>query len=130
MGSQVAPGRSVPPWWRLFRDALGGSRQDFTEGSIGRAVAVLAIPMVLEMSMESTFGLVDALFVSRLGKEAAATVGLTESVLVLIFGVALGLCFSTTAMVARRIGEKDPDQAAVAAVQAILLGVFLPASRA
>ena len=83
MGPQVERAQSVSSHWKIIREAVSRShRHDFTEGSIPRAVAILAIPMVLEMSMESTFGLVDALFVSRLGKEAAATVGLTESMLV------------------------------------------------
>ncbi|MBM3811586.1 MAG: MATE family efflux transporter [Acidimicrobiia bacterium] len=109
----------------FVREALAGTEQDFTQGSIGRAVALLAIPMVLEMSMESLFGFVDAIFVTQLGKEAVATVGMTEAVLTLIFGVALGLSLSTTAMVARRVGEKDDEGAAVAAVQSILLGVVV-----
>ena len=110
-------------WLAFLRSAIAGTERDFTQGSIGRAVALLAIPMVLEMSMESLFGFVDALFVTRLGKEAVATIGITESILVLIYGVAWGLSMSTTAMVARRIGEKDPEGAAVAATQAILLGI-------
>jgi putative MATE family efflux protein len=112
-------------WLAFFREAVAGTQQDFTQGSIGRAVALLAIPMVLEMSMESLFGFVDALFVTQLGKEAVATIGLTESVLTLIFGVALGLSISTTAMVARRVGEKDYEGAAVAAVQSIYLGILV-----
>ena len=123
MGLDAQPVRARSSWWRFAREAVVGTQQDFTVAPIGRSVALLAIPMVLEMSMESTFGLVDAFFVARLGKAAAATVGLTESLLILIFGVALGLSFSTTAMVARRIGEKDEEGAAVAASQAILLGI-------
>ncbi len=105
--------------------AMAGTEQDFTRGPVGRAVFLLAVPMVLETSMESVFAICDVFFVSRLGAEAVATVGLTEAVVTLIFGVALGVSMGTTAMVARRVGEKDHDGAAVAAVQAIAAGVFL-----
>ena len=108
---------------RDLREAVVGSQQDFTQGSIGRAITLLAIPMVLEMSMESLFGIVDVFFVARLGADSIATVGLTESLITLIFGVALGLSMATTAMVARRIGEKNPEEASAAAVQAIILGI-------
>ena len=111
--------------WRSLLEAIRGTRQDFTEGSISRAVFLLATPMVLEMLMESLFAIVDVFWVTRLGADAVATVGLTESLLTLIFSVAIGVSMSTTAMVARRIGEKDSHGAAIAAVQAILLGVTL-----
>jgi putative MATE family efflux protein len=104
-------------------EALHGSRQDYTQGSIKRAIFLLAIPMVLEMFMESLFAVVDVFWVARLGEKAVATVGLTESVLALVYAVAMGLGLSATAMVARRVGEKDPEGAAVAGVQAIALGV-------
>ncbi len=106
-----------------LREALSGSARDYTEGSIGRAITLLAIPMVLEMMMESLFGIVDVFFVAKLGQDAVATVGLTESMLTLLFAVALGLSMATTAVVARRIGEKNPEQAAVAAVQSIAIGL-------
>jgi putative MATE family efflux protein len=106
----------------LLREALDGQHRDFTIGPLNRAIILLAIPMVLEMAMESLFGVVDGFFVARLGQDAVATVGFTESLLALVFGVAIGLSLSTTAMVARRIGEKDAAGAAVAAVQAIALG--------
>lgn len=109
--------------WRDLREAVSGSEQDFTEGSIGRAIMLLSIPMVLEMAMESLFGIVDVYFVSSLGPDATATVGLTDSMLTIIFGIAMGLCMATTAMVARRTGEKDKAGAAKAAVQAIFLGI-------
>jgi putative MATE family efflux protein len=109
--------------WRTIAEAIKGTHQDFTQGSISRAVFLLAIPMVLEMFMESLFALVDTLWVSRLGANAIATVGLTESMLALVFSVALGVSFSTTAMVARRTGEKDPEGAATAAMQSIFLGI-------
>ena len=108
-----------------MRQAVAGTEQDYTEGPLGRAVLLLAVPMVLEMSMESLFGILDVFWVGRLGPDAVATVGVTEALLTLIFAVALGLSLSTTATVARRIGEKDPEAAAVTAVQAILLGVLV-----
>lgn len=111
--------------WQLIREALVGSEQNFTEGNIGRAIVLLSIPMVLEMVMESLFGIVNVFWVSRLGADAIAAVGITESLLTLIFAVALGLSMATTAIVARRTGEKEPDAAAVAAVQAIALGVIV-----
>lgn len=109
--------------WQSIVEAIRGTQQDFTEGSISRAVFLLAIPMVLEMLMESLFAIVDVFWVTRLGSDAVATVGLTESMLTLVFSVAIGVSMSTTAMVARRIGEKNPHGASVAAVQAILLGI-------
>ena len=109
----------------MLKEALFGTQEDFTEGELNRAIALLAIPMILEMVMESLFGIVDVFFVSRLGADAVATVGLTESLLTLVFGVAIGLSMATTAFVARRIGEKDPEGAAETSVQAIILGVAL-----
>ncbi|MEE8251432.1 MAG: MATE family efflux transporter [Gemmatimonadales bacterium] len=109
--------------WPALVEAVRGSQQDYTAGPIGRAVLLLAVPMVLETAMESVFAVVDVFFVSRLGPHAVATVGLTESMLTLIYTVAFGLSIGVTAMVARRIGEKNPEGAARAAVQALLLGV-------
>jgi putative MATE family efflux protein len=114
-----------PGFWASIRDALRGSHQDFTSGDLNRSILLLAIPMVLEMALESLFAVVDTFWVGRLGADAVATVGLTESVLALVFAIGLGLSLSTTAMVARRIGEKDPEQAAVSAVQAIVLGILI-----
>ena len=111
----------------MLKEALFGTRQDFTEGSLNRAIVLLAIPMILEMVMESLFGIVDVFFVARLGSNAIATVGLTESLLTLIFGVAIGLSMATTAFVARRTGEKDPDGAANSAVQSILVAIAISA---
>ena len=110
-------------YWTAIREAIRGSQQDFTEGSLRRAIVLLAIPMVLEMVMESLFAVVDTFWVAHLGANAMATVGLTESVLMLVYCGAMGLSMSATAMVARRIGEKDSKGAAVAAVQAILVGI-------
>ncbi len=111
--------------WSSVREALKGSHQDYTTGSLNRSILLLAIPMVLEMVLESLFAVVDVFWVGRLGSNAVATVGLTESLLSLVFAIGLGLALSTTAMVARRIGEKDPEEAAVAGVQAIVLGLVI-----
>ncbi len=110
-------------FWATLREAVRGSRQDFTEGPIGRAIVLLAVPMVLEMVLESVFAVVDVFWVSKLGADAVATVGLTESMLALIYAVAIGISMGATATVARRIGEKDPENAARAAVQSIALGI-------
>src|ERR1700686_3802282 len=111
--------------WAALVEAVRGSHRDYTAGSLNRAILLLAVPMVLEMVLESLFAVVDVFWVGRLGANAVATVGLTESMLSLVFAVAMGLSLSTTAMVARRIGEKDPEGAAVAGVQAIALGVMV-----
>jgi putative MATE family efflux protein len=108
--------------WGAVRDALRGSERDYTEGPIGRAVLVLSIPMVLEMLMESIFVVCDIFFVARLGADAVATVGLTESLLAIVYTLAMGLSIGVTATVARRSGEHDRDGAARAAVQALALG--------
>jgi putative MATE family efflux protein len=109
--------------WTLVKQAVLGTQQDYTEGSLNRAVFLLSVPMILEMVMESVFGVLDVYFVGRLGPDAVASVGLTESFLAIVFAVAIGLSMSVTALVARRIGEKDPEAAAHTAVQAIALGV-------
>src|SRR4029079_11053385 len=116
------PAPALEGFWSGVREALRGSRRDYTEGAIGRAILMLAVPMVLEMVMESIFAVCDVFFVSRLGADAVATVGLTESMLTIIYALAMGLAIGATAMVARRTGERDADGAARAAVQAILLG--------
>ncbi|HEY1214528.1 MAG TPA: MATE family efflux transporter, partial [Bryobacteraceae bacterium] len=118
---------SKPTIWSFVREALRGSHRDFTTGSLNQAILALAIPMVLEMVLESLFAVVDVFWVGRLGANAVATVGLTESLLTLVFAVAMGLGMSTTAMVARRIGEKDAAGAAVAAVQAVAMGLLASA---
>jgi putative MATE family efflux protein len=119
------PQRAPRRIWRDIHDAILGTHRDFTEGSIGRAVFLLAVPMILEMAMESLFGIVDVFFVARLGTNAVATVALTEGMLTIVFGLALGLSMATTAMVARRTGERDPRGAAVAAVHSIGIGVVV-----
>ena len=117
-----------PSLWQAVRESIRGSHRDFTTGSLNRAIILLAIPMVLEMVLESLFAVVDVFWVGKLGADAVATVGLTESLLMLVFAVGIGLSMSTTAMVARRIGEKDPEDAAIAGVQAIFLGVLISLS--
>ena len=111
--------------WSALWEAVRGSHADYTSTNLNRAILLLAVPMVLEMVLESLFAVVDVAFVGRLGADAVATVGLTESMLSLVFAVGMGLSLSTTAMVARRIGEKDPEGAAVSAVQAIFLGLIV-----
>jgi len=106
-------------------EALRGSHRNYTEGPIGRSIVLLAIPMVLEMMMESVFAVVDIFWVAHLGTDAAATVGLTESLLTLIYALAMGLSIGATATIARRIGEKNPEGAARAAVQAIAIALFV-----
>jgi putative MATE family efflux protein len=125
MANGVTHRESFAAFWAAIREALGGSHQDYTTGSISRAIFLLAVPMVLEMAMESLFSIVDVFWVARLGENAVATVGLTESIMALLYGGAAGLSISATAMVARRVGEKDPEGAAVACVQAIALGIGL-----
>jgi putative MATE family efflux protein len=117
----------VPGFWASLRESLAGTHRDYTEGSIGRAIVLLAVPMVLEMCMESLFGVVDVFWVAHIGVDAIATVALTESGLTILFAVALGLSMAATAMVARRIGEKNDRAAGVVAVQAIVLGLIVSA---
>ncbi|HET7456440.1 MAG TPA: MATE family efflux transporter [Gemmatimonadaceae bacterium] len=123
----VAPAHADHGFWPSVREALRGSRQDYTEGTISRAIFLLAVPMVLEMAMESIFAVTDVFFVSRLGADAVATVGLTESMLTLVYAMAMGLGIGATAVVARRIGERDAEGAAHGAVQAVLLGLGVAA---
>jgi putative MATE family efflux protein len=126
VGAATAPEKSgASGFWATLREAVRGSERNFTEGDIGRAIFLLSVPMVLEMMMESLFGIVNVYWVAHLGKEQAAAVGVTESLLTVVFTVAIGLSMGTTAMVARRIGEKDPEGAARVAEQSILLGVLI-----
>ncbi len=117
--TQLAPADGG--FWSSVSEALRGSHRDYTEGSVGRSILVLAVPMVLEMIMESVFAVCDVFFVSRLGAAAVATVGLTESWLTLVYALAMGLAIAASATVARRTGERDRDGAARAAGQGILL---------
>ena len=111
--------------WQDIRDSLRGVEHDYTSGAIGRAILLLAVPMVVEMSMESIFAVVDVYFVGRLGAAAVATIGMTESLMIVIYTIAMGLSIGATATVARRIGEKDAEGAARATVQSLLLGAGL-----
>lgn len=113
---------------RVIWQSLKGANHDYTSAPLNRAVLLLAVPMVLEMVMESLFAVVDVFWVSRLGKEAIAVIGLTESVMTLIYAVAIGISFAATAIVSRRIGEKDPERAAQAAGQILLLGAVISAA--
>jgi putative MATE family efflux protein len=114
-----------PRFWAGVREALAGSRRDLTTAPLGRAVFLLAIPMVLEMVMESIFAIADIFWVSKLGANAIAAVGLTESLLTLVYAVAMGLAIGVGAVVSRRTGAKDHAGAARAAVQAVIIGVVL-----
>ncbi len=109
----------------LIKQSLNGELVDYTTGSIRRAVILLAIPMMLEMCMESVFAVVDIYFVSHLGKHATSTVGLTESVITIIYSLAIGMSMAATAMVARRIGEKNPEAATLAGMQALIVSVLV-----
>lgn len=109
----------------LIKQSLNGELLDYTQGSIRKAVILLAIPMMLEMSMESVFAVVDIYFVSHLGKHAVSTVGLTESVITIIYSLAIGISMAATAMVARRIGEKNPEAATKAGMQSILVSLII-----
>ena len=116
-------------YWRRARsfvsEALRDSETDFTVGPIRRALGLLAIPMMLEMSMEAIFAVVDIAFVSRLGTNAIAAVGLTEALITVLYAVAIGLGMGVTAMISRRIGAKDPIAAAYVMGQAIWVGAAL-----
>ena len=122
---ESADARSAYPTslWRAVPDAIRGSKEDYTKVPLPRAIVLLAIPMMLELVMESTFGLVDIYFVGKLGAAAVATVGLTGSLIILVFAIVMGLSMGTTATVARRIGEGDPEGAGLAAWHAVLAGV-------
>jgi MATE family, multidrug efflux pump len=126
MASELAAEPASTTLWATVRQALSGSHHgSYTEGSIDRAIVLLAIPMVLELVLESVFAVVDVFFVARVGPDAVATVGLTEALMTLIYSVAMGLATGATATVARRMGERDTEGAAIAGVQAIALGAFV-----
>jgi len=116
--------RKIHNFFKDILESVSGTEQDFTEGRLSRAIFLLSVPMVLEMVMESIFALVDIYFVSKLGSDSVATVGLTESVITIVYAIASGLSMATTSIVARRIGEKDRDKAGRAAFQSIITGVF------
>src|SRR2546423_3190213 len=121
----AATPESARGYWEKIKEALRGAHHDYTAGPIGRAIFLLAVPMVLETVLESVFAVVDVFFVSRLGADAVATVGLTESMMVLIYALAMGLGIGATATVARRIGERDSEGASHAAAQAVLLALLI-----
>ena len=112
-------------FWSLVRQSLRGDQYDYTQGSIRHAIILLAIPMILELSLESVFAVVDMFFVGKLGENAIATVGLTESVITIVYSIAIGLSTAATAMVARRIGEKNDDEAAHAGMQTMILSLIV-----
>ena len=116
--------QKVNRFYALLKESLNGEQQDYTQGSIRKAVFLLAVPMILELSLESVFAVVDMFFVGKLGQNAIATVGLTESVATIIYSLAIGLSTAATAIVARRIGEKNPEAAAHAGAQSIII-VFI-----
>ena len=112
-------------WWSLVKSSLKGDDYDYTRIPLNKAVVLLAIPMMLETSIEALFAITDIFFVAKLGTEAVATVGITEAVITLLYAIGIGLSISVTALVARRIGEKQVQRARIFAGQAILLGIFL-----
>lgn len=111
----------------LIKQSIRGGEYDYTQGSIRAAIVLLAIPMILELSLESVFALVDMFFVGKLGKNAIQTVGLTESVITIVYSVAIGLSMGATALVARRIGEKNPDEASHSGAQALIISLVITA---
>jgi len=126
--TEPTPDSTTPDsFWRSVGQALRGENHDYTSVPLNRAVLLLAVPMVLEMVMESLFAVTDVFWVSRLGKEAIAVVGLTESVMTLVYAIAIGISFAATAIVARRIGEKDPVRAAQSAGQILVIGTTISA---
>ncbi|MFZ2649809.1 MAG: MATE family efflux transporter, partial [Burkholderiaceae bacterium] len=125
-GRSTASQPEAPPTlWADLRAALRGTNADYTRIPLKRAVFLLAIPMMLELVLESTFAVVDIFFVAQLGASAVATVGLTETYLFLLYSVAMGLAMAVTAIVARRVGEQRGDEAALSAVPAVLLAALL-----
>lgn len=124
MPSQQTPFR-IATIFTFIKESLNSEERDYTQGSIRTAVFLLAIPMILELSLEGVFALVDIFFVSKLGPNAIATVGLTESVITIVYSVAIGLSVAATAIVARRIGEKDPEAASLAGAQSLVVGAVV-----
>lgn len=119
---------AVPPTgsiWHQLRDAIGGTEADYTQINIRKAIFLLAVPMILELVMESTFAVADIYFVGKLGASAVATVGLTETYMFLLYSIAMGLSMAVTAIVARRIGEKNKQDAGSAAIQSVFLAVLI-----
>ena len=121
---EAAPPLPATSTWQALKDAIRGTEADYTQIDLKRAIFLLAVPMILELIMESTFAVVDIYFVGKLGASAVATVGLTETYLFLLYSIAMGLAMAVTAIVARRIGEKNKDEAGKAAVQSIFLALL------
>src|SRR5215216_5662937 len=111
--------------WQQLKNAIRGTEEDYTQISIKKAIFLLAVPMILELVLESTFAVVDIYFVSKLGASAVATVGLTETYLFLLYSLAMGLAMAVTAIIARRVGEKNMSDAGVSASQSIFLGILI-----
>src|SRR3990170_2861147 len=111
-------------FWLELKNAVLGSEADYTKIKMTKAIFLLAVPMILELVMESTFAVVDIYFVAKLGPSAVATVGLTETYLFLVYSIAMGLAMAVTATIARRVGEKKMKDAGVSAVQSIFLGLI------
>lgn len=125
MSQTVTPKGKLSNYIGLIKQSLSGVEYDYTQGNIKKAIVLLAIPMILELSLESVFAIVDIFFVGKLGKNAIATVGLTELSITIVYSVAMGLGTAATAVVARRIGEKDPDAAAHAGMQSLLIAMII-----
>ncbi|MDD3677002.1 MATE family efflux transporter, partial [Thauera propionica] len=123
--AHTASGSPSTNLWADLRAALRGTNADYTRIPLKRAVFLLAVPMMLELLLESTFAVVDIFFVAKLGSSAVATVGLTETYLFLLYSIAMGLAMAVTAIVARRVGEHRGDEAALSAVQAIVVAVLV-----
>ncbi|MDF2694732.1 MAG: Multi antimicrobial extrusion protein, partial [Labilithrix sp.] len=123
MNQSIESAAAPPRFWSTVRDAIRGSQEDLTKIPLRRAVLLLTIPIVLEMSMESLFAVVDIFYVSKLGSDAVATVGLTETLLSPVYAMAIGLSAGATALISRRTGEKEPEAAATAAGQVILVAL-------
>ena len=121
----TAPVNKLSRIYSIIKQSMSGDTVDYTQGSIRKAVILLAIPMVLEMCMESVFAVVDIFFVSHLGKHATSIVGLTESVITIVYSLAIGISMAATAMVARRIGEKDAPAATKAGMQSIFVALVV-----
>ena len=126
ISATTPPPESTPPrsLWGELREAVRGTQADYTKIPLRRAVFLLAVPMVLELVLESTFAVVDIFFVAKLGPSAVATVGLTESYLFLMYSIAMGLAMAVTAVIARRVGEGKQEEASVTAVQAIFVALL------
>jgi putative MATE family efflux protein len=127
ISSHMPVRRKLRSLWNDFKDAMAGTDRDFTQIPLNRAIFLLATPMALEMVMESLFALVDIYFVGKLGADAIAIVGTTESLMSIVYAISIGMSLAVTALVSRRIGEKDPEKASLAAVQAIIVGIFVSA---